>query len=151
MSEIFYHGHLTIASAQKIKAGLVSRAELIAALSHIAECEKCAELYAACFKEEDLTEIPSGFGGSVIEKAKEAEFKARKSFAIYVAEVAVSACAALAITFSGAFNLVPECYQDMARIGKPVISFADSLKTNINTFSQNTIKKEVNFFEKKEK
>lgn len=151
MSGIFYNGHLTIESARKIKANEVTNDELIEALSHIAECEKCAELYAAGFKAEDFTEIPSGFAGSVMEKAKEDVRQRRKSFAAYVAEVAVSACAALAITFSGAFNLIPICYQDMVKIEKPVASFAENLKTNMRNFSQNTIKKEVIFFEKKEK
>lgn len=151
MSSVFFNGHLTIESAGKIKAGEASNDELIKALSHIAVCEKCAELYAAGFKSEELTEIPKGFAGEVLSKAKTIEKKERKSFAVYVAEVAVSACAALAITFSGLFNVIPFCYQNMVNIQKPVISFADNLNSNFRNFTQNSLKREVIFFEKKEK
>lgn len=151
MSSLFYNGHLTIQSVIKIKEGDVEQAELLNALSHIAECEECAQLYAAGFKSEELTQIPKDFANEVLNKAKEIEQSERRSFAVYVAQVAVSACAALAITFSGSINLIPLCYQNMVSIQKPVISFTDNLKSNFRNFTQNSIKREVIFFEKKEK
>lgn len=129
------NGHLTEESIKCIKDGSLKNEEIIMALEHTSQCEKCSGYLADGFNDNELVKIPSGFCEEVQNKIKK---KKSNEFIFYSVRVSIAACIALAIVFSNALNFIVNT-KKVANITSPNLSIVNSINTNINNFSQKII------------
>jgi hypothetical protein len=130
-------GHLTEKAFEALRAGSLCDEALDCVLEHIGSCEKCADLYAQSFDECELLQPPSGFGEELDKRLKQSDLSARQSFFSYAFRVAVAACAALIITFSGSLDI------PVKQIKAPDFKAVNSVSAHLKDFSQHLVDMEV--------
>nr|WP_202117402.1 hypothetical protein [Clostridium chromiireducens] len=140
-------GHLTEEVLKILKFDRLRDEELIFILEHISACEECAGAFADSFKENELTEAPSGFQEKVQIRIKD---KKRRNiqFNFYCVKVAVAASIALMMVFSNGLNSLANSKANYVK--PPDLSVLNSVNANLNNFSEKIIKLEV-FINDKEK
>ncbi|CDZ23401.1 hypothetical protein CCDG5_0258 [[Clostridium] cellulosi] len=136
-------GHLTPKALALLKEGRLSDEEMAMALSHIGSCEACAEAFASDFTEEELLEVPHDFETELQDKIKQIETDKKRGFTLYVLRVAIAACAAIAITFSGTLNQLSGKPKIGSKIKAPDLSFVNTINQQLKDFSQNILNMEV--------
>lgn len=102
-------GHLKPEILEQLKAGELCGDALIEALDHIANCEKCASIYADSFSENELLIPPSGLEEEVSSKLS-IKSSEKNDFIPYVIKVVIAASIAIMITLSSSYQ--PNLYMD---------------------------------------
>lgn len=136
-------GHLTPKALALLKEGGLSDEDMAKALSHIGSCTACAEAFAAGFTEEELLEVPNEFDEELQNRLKRVDISGKHGFALYVLRVAIAACAAIAITFSGSLNLFSNQSQIGSKVKAPDLSFVNTINEQLKDFSENILNMEV--------
>lgn len=136
------NGHLTPPALNALKTGSLSEIELLLAASHMADCLCCASTFANSFSEYDLIEEFPGFAEEV-ERKLSSQRKDNRQFLPYSIRVAVSACAALLIVFSGTLNFITDIATKAESLKPPELNFVDSINTELQDFSQKILDMEV--------
>lgn len=150
MSHLFdKDSHLTNDSLQALKASSLSEVELISAVSHLVDCEKCANTYADSFSVNELLEVPSNFAER-IEESRLLKNKVDKQLVFYSLRVAIAVCAALVIVFSGSLNFIISVNTRIANFKPPDLNFVNPINVGLQDFSQKLLSMEV-FQNEKEK
>lgn len=143
-------GHLSIETLQAIKTGTISEIEMIHSVTHIGECESCANCYADIFGENELFEAPGGLEEEVRNKLKPKHVKDRQ-FIYYSLRVAVAACIALMIVFSGILDVITSIDARALKTRTSDFSIVNSINSNLKGFSDKILNMEVLKNEKKKK
>jgi hypothetical protein len=151
MNNIFdEQGHLSKDTFQTLKSGTLSELEMLSLVTHIGDCEYCADAYANVFDSDELIEVPSGFEEEIKSKLQPRIVK-NKQLVFYSLRVAVAACITLAIIFSGVLNLITNVNAKALQIKPSDFSIVNSINTNLKGFSEKILNLEVQENEKKKK
>lgn len=142
MSKIFeVSGHLSQFILESLKEGTLPEVELIQAVSHMADCESCANAYADSFNTSELSDVPLGFADEVRRRLS-LKKKYNRQFVAYSMKVAVAVCASLVIVFSGAINFIASADSIITKTQPANLSFINNVNTNLKDFSQKLLFKE---------
>lgn len=134
-------GHLTSGAIAAFQQSTLTDEELASVAGHIAECEACALCLAQSLPDE-LAAPPAGFTSEVRRKLYERRDKKRKEFIAYSLRVAISACAALVILWTGVLHFEAPAPRPKRNEGVKV-EFLDSITTNLKLFSDQIMNWEV--------
>nr|PZM89916.1 MAG: hypothetical protein DIU81_01635 [[Clostridium] cellulosi] len=88
-------------------------------------------------------EVPHDFETELQDKIKQIETDKKRGFTLYVLRVAIAACAAIAITFSGTLNQLSGKPKIGSKIKAPDLSFVNTINQQLKDFSQNILNMEV--------
>lgn len=151
MSNIFNkNGHLSKWALTALKSGILSEVELLRAISHIADCESCANIYADSFSPDELTEVPPDFTDEV-KRNLHSDKKQSEEFVFYSLKVITAVCLSLVIVFSGVLNYATTANSIAEYTKPPDLSFANSINISLQNFSKKILKMEVLQYEKEKK
>lgn len=151
MSSIYdVSGHLSQFILESLKEGTLPEAELIQAVSHMADCASCANAYADSFNSDELAAVPLGFADEVKSRLS-LKKQNNRQFIAYSMKVAVAVCASLVIAFSGAINYITSANSIIAKTKPTDLSFINTVNTNLQDFSQKLLFKEAFQNENKKK
>lgn len=143
------NGHLNKISLLKLKESSLEDEELSLAIEHICNCEKCADVFANSYNDNELAEAPLGFHNEIqerIKKKRESDIK----FFFYSLRVTVAACIALVIVFSNTLSFAANKAIKPGDINPPNLSVVSTINARLNNFSTKIINMEV-FNNEKEK
>ncbi|MDS0527446.1 hypothetical protein NNC19_17285 [Clostridium sp. SHJSY1] len=132
--------HLSEETLNKLKFGMLKDEEVILALGHIGECEKCAGVFADNFEDNELVDVPLGFQEKVQIKIK-GERQSNLKFGFYCFKVVAAASIALMILFSNGLSFFASTGKSY--IKSPNLSIVSSINENLSTFSEKITKLEV--------
>ncbi len=142
-------GHLDRISLLKLKEGSLNDEDLSLALEHICDCEKCSDVFANSYNDNELAEAPLGFHNEIeqrIKKKRESDIK----FFFYSLRVIVAACIALVIVFSNTLSFAANKRTNPGDINPPNLSVISTINARLNNFSRKIVNMEV-FNNEKEK
>jgi hypothetical protein len=134
-------GHLSQFILESLKEGNLPEVELIQAVSHMADCESCANAYADSFNSSELSDVPLGFADEVKRKLS-LKKQNNRQFVAYSMKVAVAVCASLVIVFSGAINFISSADSIITKTQPANLSFINTVNTNLKDLSQKLLFKE---------
>lgn len=132
--------HLSEETLNRLKLGILKDEEVILALNHIGECEKCASVFADSFEETELVDAPLGFQEKVQIKIK-GEKQSNLKFGFYCLKVVAAVSIALTMLFSNGLSFFASEGKDY--IKSPDLSVLSSINKNLSSFSEKIIKLEV--------
>lgn len=161
-------GHLTDEMLQKMAAGAGKTGEKIQALDHIGGCELCAQRFAACLEQTELLTLPPQFVAGVDKKLSEVRITAtplsigrsevrdsgspfpepvkgkdkQKEFRRYSCRVAIAACLALLLLFSGTFATGMKMISEGVAL-RPQSGAVNQLTQKLSDFSKEILQWEV--------
>lgn len=141
-SGLFENGHLTPMALASLRQGRLEGAQQDAALLHLGRCEPCAAAYAGGFGERELCDPPAGFGETLARRRARAAAD-RRAFVGYAFRVALAACVALVVTFSGAFGQWAAWQEKAGDVRAPSFRTVDRLSAGLRDFSQTILDLEV--------
>ncbi len=141
--------HLTDDAFRSLQNGSLNSDELISAAEHLGTCTLCLRMLSQYFESEKFAEVPSGFAEEIGKKISTVKEK-RVQFVFYSLRVAIAACIALIIGFSGFFNFLTDPHSGVNCIKAPNFSFVNTINSDIINFSQKILNMEV-FYNDKEK
>lgn len=111
---MIHQEHLSPDRLKAMKDGLLSEAEMVSALGHLGQCDRCADAFAECYGSRELLVLPPGFRQAVFSAVYRADKMEGKNKAITAAgkrelyrygfRVSVAACITLLLLFSGTMN-----------------------------------------------
>lgn len=166
MSQMFREdGHLTQEVLKALRCGTLTAAEKIEALAHIGECGECAERFAGSFEQSELLTLPPQFAEGVERKLSEVRITvtpfsmgkkkaevpvkrepvkrdSRKEYRRYSCRVAIAACLALLLLFSGSFTMGMNALSN-SRVLNPDLSRVNQLTQTLSDFSREFLHWEV--------
>ena len=135
-------GHLNEDTLHALKHSILNDDKLMDALSHISNCQKCADAFANSFNDDELAEAPLGFEEEInmkLQSKKTNNFQ----FIFYCSKVIAAASIALIIVFSNGLNIAANIKIKEGHI-KPIdLSILNTVNEKFNSFSQNILTMEV--------
>jgi hypothetical protein len=132
--------HLSEETLDNLKLGTLKDEEMMLALDHIGECEKCASVLADSFEENELVDAPFGFQEKIQIKIK-GERVSNLNFSFYCFKVVAAASVALMLLFSNGLSFFASTGKNYVK--SPDLSIVSSINENLSTFSEKIIKLEV--------
>lgn len=142
MNELFApDGHASAEALRKFAAGALDGAGMLAVAEHAAGCGACAERLARAVEESGPAAPPAGFAEEVRRRLPRGQ--SRAELFLYSARVALAACAALFLIFSGTLRTLAGQKDSSLRIGAPGFSAVERISTRLNGFSQQLLHWEV--------
>lgn len=132
--------HLSEETLKNLKLGILKDEDVILALDHMGECEKCAGIFADSFEENELLDAPLGFQEKVQIKIK-GERQSNLKFGFYCFNVVAAASIAIMMLFSNGLSFFASTGKSY--IKSPDLSILSSINENLSTFSEKIIKLEV--------
>lgn len=135
-------GHLSEYALAALKEGTLNKAEILAASEHMSGCRLCAGKFAGSFGENELLEVPSGFKDDIAARLRPAK-EEKRQFLFYSLRVAIAACAALIIVFSGTLSFIADMDSKIKGSQTGGLYLADTLNAGFQNFSQKILDLEV--------
>ena len=135
-------GHLSPNDLKALKEGTLREAEILALSEHMSDCGLCAGRFAACFGEDELLEVPSGFRENIASRLKPQK-EDRRQMLFYSIKVTVAACATLIFIFSGALNFIEGLDNKIKGYEAKGLYLADSVNIGFQNFSRKILDMEV--------
>ncbi|MFA5675081.1 MAG: hypothetical protein WDA65_00980 [Christensenellales bacterium] len=142
--------HITQTMLHDFSNGVLNRYEMTAAMEHMAVCERCALAFAEAIETKQAVLVPAGFDEEVLNKTVRLN-KDKKELLHYSFRVALAACGALCLFFSGALNTLAKPRNAIEMIESPDFSMAENINTHLRHFSQQILNMEVFKNDKKAK
>lgn len=142
-------GHLDKISLLKLKEGSLNDDDLSLALEHICNCEKCSEIFANSYNNNELAEAPLGFHNELQNKIKK-NGENNTKLLFYSFRVAVAAGIALVFVFSNTLSFVANKKINTDHINSPILSVVSTINTRLSNFSTKIVNLE-GFNNEKEK
>lgn len=157
-------GHLSQETLRRLKMGILTPLEKIDALSHIGRCAVCAYSFSESYEQTELLELPPQFASGVEKKLSELRVTAapfllgkrageelenslgkrdlKKEYRRYSCRVAIAACVALLLLFSGTFNEGMNAITK-SKVLNPDLSRVNQLTQSLSDFSKELVHREV--------
>ena len=143
------NNHLTSETLKSLHDNFLSDYELILVAGHLEKCNLCVLALSGSFESQKLAMVPLGFAEEVGKKISTLKEK-RIQLIFYSLRVAIAACAALIIGFSGFFNFLTSPNNGVNCINAPNFAFTNTINSDIRNFSQKLLNMGV-FYNVKEK
>lgn len=134
--------HIAQTLLDDFAAGLLKYDEMITAMEHIEGCEKCALALTEVIETKQPALAPAGFYEEVLRKITHLK-ENKKELLHYSFRVAIAACAALFLIFSGALNILTKPRSSIEKIESLDFSVVDNINTQLQYFSQQILDMEV--------
>jgi anti-sigma factor RsiW len=134
-------GHASERALREFAAGMLEESDLLMVAEHVAACEACAARLAQAVEDGHPANPPAGFEEEVRRRLPPRQ--PRAEFFLYSARVALAACAALFLIFSGTLRTLAGQKDSSLRIGAPGFSAVEQISTRLNGFSQQLLHWEV--------
>lgn len=141
-------GHISESGFAALHAEQLSDMELITVCEHMAECDTCADTFANGLTEAELIPSSSGFD-EMLKENFAAQNRNKFQLLTYSLRVALAACAALVIVFSGLLNPMINAVNTQGNFSAPQFSFISTINAKLHDFSQSLLQWEVPHNEKK--
>ncbi|QAT50511.1 hypothetical protein EQM14_12470 [Caproiciproducens sp. NJN-50] len=134
-------GHISESTLREFVEGSLDAAAMLAVAEHAADCGPCAERLARAVEKSGPAVPPAGFTEEVRRRLPRGQ--SRTELFLYSARVALAACAALFLIFSGTLRTLAGQKDSSLRIGAPGFSAVEQISTRLNGFSQQLLHWEV--------
>lgn len=134
-------GHASEQALRKLAAGMLEGSDLLQAAEHVADCKACAARLAQSVEDGHPENPPAGFEEEV--RRRLSRRQPRAEIFLYSARVALAACAALILIFSGTLRTLAGPENSSLHIGAPGFSAVELISTRLNGFSQQLLHWEV--------
>ncbi|WP_411678526.1 anti-sigma factor family protein [Caproicibacter sp.] len=121
--------------------GKLGPEEMLRVAEHLGSCEICAERLAEAFDSGKPSVPPAGFAEEVRRRLPQRETGAE--LFLYSARVALAACAALFLVFSGTLRTLAGAQNSYLDITAPGFSAVEQISSRLNGFSQQILHWEV--------
>lgn len=136
-------GHLTQLALMSLKAGSLTKNELILVTSHIADCLSCAGHFADSFADSELKQVPRCFTEKLENRIFTPFAENSKKLRAYSLRVGLAVCASLTIVFISSLVSYANFTNYAAKVKPPELSIVYSINSELKDFSQKILNMEV--------